>query len=106
MRQNGFEAEGRKVTLDALAMIDLIPERRTDDRVRAATLIAETLWRDGMQSEAKEQALRAYRATSGYSDKNGMEKARLLSGLGQATSTFIAKASDQRVESRDRKRTK
>ena len=106
MRQNGFEAEGRKATLDALAMIDLIPERRTDDRVRAATLIAETLWRDGMQSEAKQQALRAYRATSGYSDKNGMEKARLLSGLGQATSTFIAKASDQRVESRDRKRTK
>lgn len=106
MRENGFETEGRKATLDALAMIALIPERRTDGRVRAATLIAESLWRYGMHSEAKQQVLRAYRAASGYSDKNGMEKARLLSGLGQATSTFIAKASDQRVESKGRKKTK
>lgn len=106
MRQNGFEAEGRKITLDALLMIDLIPERRTDHRVRAATLVAETLWRDGMHSEAKQQILRAYRAASGYSDKNGMEKARLLSGVGRATSTFIATSSDQRVESKDRKKTK
>ncbi|HJV73928.1 MAG TPA: hypothetical protein VJ654_06890 [Noviherbaspirillum sp.] len=106
MRQNGFEAEGRKATFDALAMIDLIPDRRTDDRVRATTLIAESLWRYGMHNEAKQQALRAYRAASGYSDKNGMDKARLLSGLGQATSTFIAKASDQRVESKDRKKAK
>lgn len=106
MHQNGFEAEGRKATLDALAMIDLIPERRTVDRVRAVTLTAEILWRYGMHSEAKQQALRAYRAASGYSDMNGMEKARLLSGLGQVTSTFTAKASDQRVESRDRKKIK
>lgn len=106
MHQNGFEAEGRKATLDALAMIDLIPERRTDDRISAATLAAETLWRYGIHSEAKQQALRAYRAASGYSDKNGSKKALLLSELGEATSTFIAKASDQRVESRDRKKTK
>lgn len=106
MRQNGFESEGRKATLDALAMIDRIPERRIDDRIRAATLTAETLWLYGMQSEAKQQVLRAYRAASGYSDKNKMEKARLLSGLGQATITWIAKTSNQRAESRDWKKTK
>lgn len=106
MRQNGFEAQGRKTTLDALTMIDLIPVRRTDDRARAATLIAEAFWRYGMYSEAKQQALRAYREISRYGDKNGMEKARLLSGLGQATCTFIAKANDQRVKSNDGKRIK
>ncbi|QBE67611.1 hypothetical protein EWM63_31320 [Pseudoduganella lutea] len=106
MRQNGFEAQGRKTTLGAIAMIDLIPGRRTDDRARAATLLAEALWRYGMYSEAKQQALRAYREASGYSDKNGMEKARLLSGLGQAASTFITKASDQRGERNNSKATK
>lgn len=106
LRQNGFEAEGQKATLDALAMLELIPERRTADRVKAATLIADSLWRYGMHSEAKQQILRAYSVASGYSDKNGMEKARLLSGLGQVTSEFIANASEQRVESKDRKKTK
>lgn len=106
MHQNGFEAEGRKASLDALAMIDLIPDRRTDDTVRAATLMAETLWRYGMHSEARQLTLRAYRLASGYSEKKGMEKARLLSGLGQATSTFIAQASGQKNQGKDWKKTK
>jgi hypothetical protein len=106
MRQNRFEAEGRKASLDALAMIDLIPERRTDDRVSAATLMAETLWRYGMHSEARQLTLRAYRVASGYNEKKGMEKARLLSGLGQAMSTFIAQTSGQKNESKDWKKTK
>lgn len=106
MRQNELESEGRNATLDALALIDRIPERRVDDRIRAATLTAEALWLYGMQPEAKQQVLRAYRAASGYSDKNRMEKARLLSGLGQATTTFIAKSSNQRAESRELKKTK
>jgi len=106
MRQNGFEAEGRKVTLDAVALVGLIPERRTDDRVSAAILCAKALWQFGLHSEAKLQALASYRAARGYSDKNGMEKARLLSELGQVTSIFIARASYQSVERKDLKKTK
>lgn len=106
MRQNGFESEGRKASLDALAMIGLIPERRTNDRVSATTLMAETLWRYGMHSDARQLTLRAYRLASGYSEKKGMEKARLLSGLGQATSTYIAQTSGQKNEGKDWKKTK
>lgn len=104
MRQNGFDAEGGKAILGALAMTDLIPERRVDDRIKANTLLSGVLWRVGMHSEAKQQILRAYRAVNGYSDKASLEKARLLSEIGQTTSTFIPKDSDQKFESKFPKR--
>lgn len=100
MRLNGFESESRRATLDALNMIDLIPERRVVDRVKASTLLSEALWLDGVAIEAKQQILYAYRTANGYDDKAGGEKARLLSGIGQTTSTFISKVDGQRVESK------
>lgn len=94
MRQNGFDAEGRKAILDSVPMIDQIPERREDDRILAGILLSETLWRSGMRSDAKQQILRAYRTASRYSDKVGIKgKGRLLSEIGQATSTFISETS-------------
>lgn len=98
MRQNGLEAEGRKVTLAAQSMIDLIPERRVADRVSAATSVAEALWCYGMYAEAKQYVLRAYRAASGYADKDGKDKARLLSELGRVTTTFIAKVGENSLK--------
>lgn len=106
MRQNGFDAEGGKAILDALAMIDLIPERRADDRIKACTLLSEALWRKGMHAEAKQQILRAYRAAYSYGDKRNSKKSRLLSAIGQVTSTFIPQAGEQPASNNNRKKSK
>jgi hypothetical protein len=104
MRQNGFDAEGGKVILDALAKIDLIPERRADDRIKACTLLSEALWRSGMFAEAKQQILRAYRLANGYGGRADSERSSLLSGIGQATSTFIPQAGE--VSNNNQKKSK
>lgn len=74
MRQNGFDAEGRKAILEAVSMIDQIPERQADGRIQAGILLSKTLWRSGMHADAKQQILRAYRAANTYSDKVGIRK--------------------------------
>jgi len=106
MRQNGFDSEGGKAILDALAMIDLIPERLANDRIKACTLLSEALWRRGMYAEAKQQILRAYRLAYSYGSEAGLEKSRLLSGIGQATSTFIPQAGEQWVSNNNQKQSK
>lgn len=93
MRQNGFDAEGRKAILEAVSMIDQIPERQADGRIQAGILLSKTLWRSGMHADAKQQILRAYRAANTYSDKVGIRKGDLLSAIGQTTSIFISEVS-------------
>ncbi|MHA6846534.1 hypothetical protein [Ralstonia syzygii] len=92
MRQNGFDAEGRKAILEAASMIDQIPERQADGRIQAGILLSKTFWRSGMHADAKQQILRAYRAANTYSDKVGIRKGDLLSEIGQTTSIFISEA--------------
>ena len=104
MRQNGFDAEGGKAILDAMAMIDLIPERRAGDRIKACTLLSEALWRSGMYAEAKRQILRAYRLANSYGGKADLEKSRLLTGIGLTTSTFISQAGEQWVSNNHQKK--
>lgn len=105
MRQHGFEAEGRKTSLDAQELIRFISGRRIDDKIRASILTAETLWRYDMHSEAKQLILRAY-SDLHENIESKTEKGYLLSQLGKTTSTFIVQTSGKKNEGNDRKKTK
>lgn len=102
MRQHGFEAQGQQTMLDTLALLQRIPERRIDEQVRAATLMAQALWQAGRYGEAGQQAARAYSGAQGYSSRP-MEKARLLAGLGSALATFQTAADRRTIPKADPK---
>ena len=88
MRLNKFDTDARKAILDAAIMVDLIPERRAKDRIKANALLAGELWRFEMHLDAKERILQAYHAVKKYDDKANIEKSRLLSEIGKAVSTL------------------
>lgn len=91
MLQNGMKVEGRRTLLLAQSLLDRISMKQVADRVNASISVSESLWRIGMQTEAKKLSLQAYLSAHSADAKrfNGdMEKARLLSRVGQSISMY------------------
>jgi tetratricopeptide (TPR) repeat protein len=93
MLRNGLTNEGRRVILLTLPLFEgTSDKRREDDLVRATVAVAESLWRIGMQAEAKKFLRQAYRLASSYEvskrSYSGAEKARFLAAVGSVAVTF------------------
>ena len=97
MRQNGLEAEGRQVMLQAIAWMKLMPSRKLDDHVMAATLIAENLWHYGMVAEVKQLMVGSYRIAGEYGETQELDQARLLSRMGLTLSRFAPQPSESKA---------
>ncbi|MCT7313784.1 hypothetical protein N5J06_22670 [Ralstonia sp. CHL-2022] len=90
LRQSGFGAEARRVALSATSRLQQMPTRNVEDRVKAGKLISEMLWRQGMRAQAQRELLDAYRAAETIPSNQQIVKARLMTGVGMALSTFAA----------------
>lgn len=91
MLQNNLESEGQQTLLLAQRLLGKIPKYRLDDRIKASILISEMLWQNKLQNEAKKFFKNAYELTQLYDTNKRyrvMNKARLLSAIGQLAVTF------------------
>ena len=83
-----MKEEGHRIILLAKSLIDRIPERRIDDRIKASIFVSESLWNSGIQEEAKKLIQQAYFYAHLYDKDGKRQKARLLSAIGQSLLMF------------------
>jgi tetratricopeptide (TPR) repeat protein len=102
MLRNGLNDEGRRVILLTLPLFDgTADKRRLDDLVIASAAVAESLWKIGMRTEAKNFLREAYRQASVYGVGKvyyrASEKARLLTVVGLTAVAFSAGGPQNKV---------
>ena len=91
MLRNGMEDEGRRTLLLSQPLLERVSEKQMLGRITASISVSKSLWRIGVNTEAKKLIQHAYSYAHSYDTKKrlgDMHKARLLARIAQAISTF------------------